>query len=76
MLQFNNSNVILKRPISVQSVADSLEVRPYELMRDLIELEIFAVPPQKLEDVEIQVLGERIGITFRIDEDGFQTQKK
>jgi len=44
-------------------------------MHDLIALEIFVAPPQKLEEGVVRGLGDRIGVDFRIDEDGGSSTK-
>ncbi len=70
MLRFDRPIVFLKRPITVISVAEALGVKPFELMHDLIALEVFVAPPQKIEDSVVHALGARIGVDFRIDEGG------
>ena len=75
MLQFDNAIVFLKRPITVVSVSDALGVKPFELMHDLIVLEVFVSPPEKLGDDTVRTLGDRIGVDFRIDEEGGSSTK-
>jgi len=75
MLQFDHAIVFLKRPITVVSVSDALSVKPFELMHDLMALEIFVSPSERLEGEEVRSLGDRIGVDFRIDEEGGSSTK-
>ena len=70
MLQFNDITVHVARPVTSEEVARPLEIEPFELLADLISLEIFVAPSELISDAELRRLGSRIGVDFRIDEDG------
>lgn len=57
------------------SIGNSLGVEFYEVMAELIGLEVFVSPPEELEDTEVMSLGERIGVDFIFDEEGGTSKK-
>jgi hypothetical protein len=71
MLHFENPTMIhLHRPVTVVSVAQALDVKPFELLAELIGMQVFVAPHQGIDDDTVFRLGKRIGVDFRIDEDG------
>jgi len=71
MLHFdNNPTIHLHRPVIMTSVAQALGVKPFELLAELIQIQIFVAPHQTLADENVHALGHRIGVNFHIDEDG------
>ena len=70
MLRFDNITVFIKHPVSSVVIADALDVEPFEILGELIPLEIFLSPEEPFSDKELRRLGESIGVDFRIDEEG------
>lgn len=51
MLHFeNNPTIHLRRPITLTSVAEALRIKPFELLPELIRMQVFVAPHQSLSD--------------------------
>lgn len=60
-----SGNVItIKPPIIVSDLADLMDLKPFELMADLIKLEVFVAPHQAIEPDIAEKLCEMHGFTF------------
>ncbi len=60
-----SGNVItIKPPIIVSDLADLMDLKPFELMADLIKLEVFVAPHQAIEPDVAEKLCEMHGFTF------------
>ena len=78
MLHFDDHPTIhLHRPVTVASVAQALAVKPFELLGELIHMQVFLAPHQRIDDDSVHALGRRIRVTFLIegndDNDGSST---
>jgi len=69
MLHFDNPTIHLRRPVIVTSVAQALGVKPFEILAELIPMQVFVAPHQGLDDSTVFRLGKLIGVDFRIDGD-------
>lgn len=68
MLNFNHQSFVLKRPITLPSIAETLGVKPYELMHECLALNLYPAPQEIISDSEIQRLGNQIEADFTIEE--------
>jgi len=56
--------ILLKPPIIVSDLADSMGLKPFQLMADLIKLEVFVAPHQAIEPDIAMKLCETHGFTY------------
>ena len=70
MMRQMDTIVHLRRPVTPASIGDVLGVKPFELMRHLTGLEVFAAPHQHIDDVIVHALGKIMGVTFEIEDEG------
>jgi len=58
--------ITIRPPIIVSELADAMNLKPYQLMSDLIKLEVFAAPNQALEPDVAGKLCQMHGHTFKL----------
>lgn len=56
--------ISIKPPIIVSDLADLMDLKPFHLMKDLIELEVFVAPTQAIEPDIAEKICEKHGFTF------------
>ena len=57
----DDRTVFLVRPVTVESVAEALGWHPFEVMKHLVDLEVFLAPTQGMLEEDVETLGKRFG---------------
>ena len=60
---------MLTRPVTPAQVAEKVGLKPFEVMKYLIELEVFVAPHQWIDDDIAYRLGGMLGVDFEIDDE-------